>query len=506
MSAPQWRTPVPEEAMARGDGDFIARFADAFATITKDSVAGRTGEKMILRDWQKDLLRHVFARDEDGGLRHRVNLVGLPRKNGKSALGSLIAAFALVDPKTKGAEIYSVAADRQQARIVFEDTKKMIQNSELKEHVTIYKDSLFVQATGNVYRVLSADAPRAEGLSPTLVLFDEVHAQPSRSLWDVMSLAQGARGKQATLIGITTAGVKIESRTGRDTIAYSLYQYGQKLCRGEIEDQTFHMSWWEAPYEADHRLEETWKIANPGYDDICDADDFKSAVLRTPEAEFRTKRCNQWVSSQQAWLPTGAWDLLATEWELSPDEDYVLGFDGSYANDSTAIVAVTIPKNEDEIPKAMLVKTWEKNFDKDDDTWRISIDEVKETIIRFTQDYPKCREIACDPYRWAQMMQELDEMGLPIVEYQTNLLKLMIPATQKVFEAVTEQKVVHDGNPALSRHMDNCVIKMDHRGQRVTKESSNSRKKIDNAIAFIIAYDRATATKIEERVVPQFFI
>jgi len=203
MSAPQWRTPVPEEAMERGDGDFIARFADAFATITKDSVAGRTGEKMILREWQKDLLRHVFARDEDGGLRHRVNLVGLPRKNGKSALGSLIAAFALVDPKTKGAEIYSVAADRNQARIVFEDTKKMIQNTELKEHVTIFRDSLFVQATGNVYRVLSADAPRAEGLSPTLVLFDEVHAQPSRSLWDVMSLAQGARGKQATLIGIT---------------------------------------------------------------------------------------------------------------------------------------------------------------------------------------------------------------------------------------------------------------------------------------------------------------
>ncbi len=506
MFEPAWRTPVPEEAMERGDGEFIARFADAFATITKDSVAGKTGEKMWLRDWQKDLLRHLFARDEDGGLRHRVNLVGLPRKNGKSALGSLIAAFALVDPKTKGAEIYSVAADRQQARIVFEDTKKMLQNSELKEHVTIFRDSLFVPATGNVYRVLSADAPRAEGLSPTLVMFDEVHAQPSRDLWDVMSLAQGARGKQATIIGITTAGVKIESRTGKDTIAYSLYQYGQKIARGELVDPTFHMSWWEAPAEADYRLEETWKIANPGYDDICNADDFRSAVLRTPEAEFRTKRCNQWVSSQQAWLPTGAWDKLADEWQLDPDEDYVLGFDGSYANDSTAIVACTIPKSEDDIVKATLIRTWEKDFDKDDDTWRISIDEVKQTIIEFTQKYPKCREIACDPYRWAQMMQELDEMGLPIVEYQTNLLKLMIPATQKVFEAVTEEKLIHDGNPALSRHIDNCVIKMDHRGQRVTKESSNSRKKIDNAIAFIIAYDRATATKIEERVVPQFFI
>jgi len=503
---PAWLTPVPEDAMQRGDGEFIAKFADAFATITKDSIAGRAGTKMILREWQKELLRHVFARDEDGGLRHRVNLLGLPRKNGKSALGSLIAAFALVDPKTQGGEIYSVAADRQQARIVFEDTKRMIQNSELKDHVTIYRDSLFVPATGNVYRVLSADAPRQEGLSPTLVLFDELHAQPSRDLFDVMSLAQGARGKQATLIAITTAGVKTEARTGRDSIAYSLYQYGQKLVRGEQTDPTFFMAWWEAPAESDYRLIDTWKAANPGYDDICAADDFKSAVLRTPEAEFRTKRCNQWVSSQQAWLPTGAWDKLAQFWELDPDEDYVLGFDGSYANDSTAIVAVTIPREEDEIPKATLVATWEKDFEKDDDTWRIQIDEVKQTIIDFTQKYPKCREIACDPYRWAQMMQELEEMGLPIVEYQTNMLKLMIPATQKVYEAVTEGKLIHDGSPSLSRHIDNCVIKIDHRGQRVTKESSNSRKKIDNAIAFIIAYDRATATKIEERVVPKFFI
>jgi len=226
VTDPYWLTPVPEDAVERGDGDFIVRFADAFATITKDSIAGPSGSKMVLRDWQKRLLGDLFARDDDGGLRHRISLVGMPRKSGKSALGSLIAAFALVDLKTQGAEIYSVAADRNQARIVFEDTKKMIRNSELSEHVKIYRDSLYVPATGNVYRALSADAPRHEGLSPTLVLFDELHAQPNRKLFDVMSLAQGARGKQATLIAITTAGVKTESQTGRDSIAYTLYNYG----------------------------------------------------------------------------------------------------------------------------------------------------------------------------------------------------------------------------------------------------------------------------------------
>ena len=503
MTEPRWLTHVPPEAVERGDGDFIVRFADAFATITKDSVAGRAGSKMVLRDWQKRLLGDLFARDEDGLLRHRVSLVGVPRKNGKSSIGSLIAAFALVDFKTQGAEIYSVAADRNQAKIVFEDTKKLIRNSELAEHVKIYRDHLYVPATGNVYRVLSADAPRHEGLSPTLVLFDELHAQPNRKLFDVMSLAQGARGKQATMIAITTAGVKTESQTGRDTIAYTLYQYGKKIISGEEDDSTFYMCWYEADMESDHKAEQTWRDANPGFDDIVAASDFESAVKRTPEAEFRTKRCNQWVSAQQAWLPTGAWNKLAGDVEIGPDEDYVLGFDGSYANDSTAICAVTVPKGDD-LPKVKLVKVWEKDFERDDDTWRVPIEEVKQTIIEYVQNNPQCREIACDPYRWAQMMQDLDELDYPIVEYKTNLLNLMIPATQKVFEAVTEERILHDGNPVLSRHIDNCVIKIDHRGQRVTKESATSRKKIDAAIAFIIAYDRATASRIEEGV-PEFF-
>lgn len=505
MWPPAWLTPVAEEAIARGDGDFVIRFAEAFGKITKDSVAGKAGEKLILRDWQKEILKRVFARDADGGLTHRVSLVGIARKNGKSALGSIIAATALMDVKTQGAEIYSVAADRQQARIVFEDTKRMIQGSELENYVKIYRDAIMVPSTNNVYRVLSADAPRHEGLSPTLVLFDELHAQPSRELFDVMSLAQGARGKNATLIAITTAGVKTEASTGNDSIAYSLYQYGQKVTRGEVIDPTFFMAWYEADAEADYRLEKTWKQANPGFDDICAKSDFESAVLRTPEAEFRTKRCNQWVSSQSAWLPAGAWDELAGEFEISADEEYILGFDGSYANDSTSICAVTIPKDE-ELPKVKLIKTWEKNFGVDDDSWRVPIDEVKQEIIQYVQNYPKVREIACDPYRWQAMMQELQEMGYPIVEYKTNLLNLMIPATQKIFEAVTEKKLVHDGNPALARHIDNCVVKTDHRGPRITKESPNSKRKIDNAVAFVIAYDRATAGKLEEPLVPQFFV
>ena len=137
---------------------------------------------------------------------------------------------------------------------------------------------------------------------------DEIHALPNRELWDVMQSAMGSR-PQPVMLGVTTCGVRTDS-TGQDSTAYNLYQYGQRVARGEIVDPSFYMAWWEAPLDADHRLESTWMLANPGYNDLNSKDDFESVVRRTPEGEFRTKRCNQWVSSKTAWLPAGLWDTL----------------------------------------------------------------------------------------------------------------------------------------------------------------------------------------------------
>jgi phage terminase large subunit-like protein len=261
----------------------------------------------------------------------------MPRKNGKSSLMSVVAAYGLVGSGIRGAEVYSCAADKDQARLVFGDTKKLIEASELSEICKLYRDAIEVPSTGSVYRVLSAEAFSKEGLSPTMTIFDELHAQPNRELFDVMALAQGARGNLATMIAITTAGVKSDS-SGADSIAYSLYQYGQKVARGEINDPTFFMAWWEAPQEMPYDDPETWKLSNPGFDDICARSDFESAVLRTPESEFRRKRVNQWVSSKDSWLPTGSWEKLATESDYNEEDEFILGFDGSWSNDSTAVV------------------------------------------------------------------------------------------------------------------------------------------------------------------------
>ena len=499
---PRWLTPVPVEAIERGKiEEPVAKFAEAFGIITKDSVAGKAGSPLLLRDWQRSLLEHMFA-FEDGGYRHTSQLVLMPRKNGKSALGSVIGLYGLI-LGPKGAEVYSVAAEKEQARIVFADARRMVEASqELSSITKLYRDAIELPKLNSVYRVMSAESYSKEGLSPTLTLIDELHAQKNRELYDTFSLAMGARGKLATLIAISTAGVRMDS-SGRDSICYSLYQYGQKVARGEVDDPTFFMAAWEAPEEADHKLPETWRIANPGFDDINSAADFESAVRRTPEAEFRTKRCNQWVSSQTSWLPSGAWEACEQQFEVSPDDEIVLGFDGSFSGDASVIVGAIVPK-DDEPVKVFLVKSWEKDLTIHDDDWRVDIAEVEQTVLDFCQAHPKVREVACDPFRWQRSMQALEDKGVPIVEWPSTSARRMVPACAKVFDAVMEKRLVHDGNPILARHLSNAVTKIDNLGPRIVKDSRNSPRKIDAAVAMVLAVDRAlTGAKLEP--VPEFF-
>jgi len=496
---PQWLTPVPVDAVVNGEGNTVIDFAETFGIITKDSVAGKAGDPLVLREWQKALIEHIFAYDENG-LRHRTNLIGMPRKNGKSALGSVLALYSLI-LGPRGGEVYSVAAEKEQARIVFADAKRTIEASpELSAITKLYRDAVEVPKLGSVYRVLSAEAYSKEGLNPHFVLFDELHAQPNRDLFDVMSLAMGSRGSLATLVAITTAGVKSDN-TGRDSIAYSLYQYGQKIARGEIDDPTFFMAWWEA--DGDHRDPETWRQANPGYGDLNAPSDFESAVKRTPEPQFRTKRCNQWVSSALSWLPAGAWEECEQTFEPSPDDEIVLAFDGSFSGDASVVVGAVVPQGDDPV-KVFMVKAWEKDLENDDDTWRVDIADVEQTILDFCKRFPKVREVACDPFRWQRSMMVLEEQGVPIVEWPSTSARRMVPACAKFYDAVVEQRLIQDGNPVLARHLANAVTKVDNLGPRIVKENRHSPRKIDGAVAAVLAVDRATVGRIEE-VVPQFF-
>jgi phage terminase large subunit-like protein len=495
---PRWLTSVDDSELAQSRGWEVADFINSMCIQTKDTVAGRSGQQIVLRDWQTKLLDNIFAVRDDGRFKNRTAFVGMPRKNGKSALSSGIALWGLFMGEL-GGEIYSCAADRDQARIVFGDAKKMIEaEPELLAQAKLYRDAIEIPATGSVYRVLSSEAYTKEGLSPTLVIMDELHALPNRELFDVMQLGMGAR-REPLLLAITTAGVKADS-TGQDSIAYSLYQYGQKVIRGEYDDPSFFMAWWEASLESDHRDPETWKLANPAFGDLNSIEDFESAVKRTPEAEFRTKRTNAWVSSQTAWLPNGAWEARESNREVDKDVPVILGFDGSFSGDASVIMGVTI---EDE-PHVFLVKAYEKQ-PTDSDEWRVDSLEVENAIIEACQRY-NVKEIACDPFRWQRSMQVLQDAGLPVVEWPSTSAARMIPACAKFYDAVVGEKLTQDGSPLLTRHISNAVVKIDRLGPRIVKEHRGSPRKIDAAVASIIAFDRATVSRNDsEPLVPEFF-
>ena len=493
-------TPVTAAERKRGDGELVTEFIETLCPQVKDSIGGRAGEPLVLRPWQRELMAHLYARRADGRLKHKVALVGLARKNGKSALGSGIGLYSLL-MGPRGGEVYSCAADRDQARIVFGSARQMVESSpELAAQTKLYRDAIEVPSTGSVYRVLSAEAFTKEGLSPTAVIYDELHAAPNDELWNVMTLAQAAR-RDALTLGITTAGVKSD-QTGQDSTCYRLFQYGQRVASGEVDDPSFFMAWWKSGDDADHRDPKMWLPANPGFGDLQDPEDFDSSVKRTPENEFRTKRMNLWVSAQTAWLPSGAWEHLPTCSPPADDVECVLGFDGSFSGDSTALVGVTV----EDVPRIWLVKAWEKQ-PTDTDDWRVDIAEVEATIAAEC-GRRRVLEVACDPFRWQRSMQELAATGLPIVEYPSSSPARMVPATAKFYDAVMAGLVQHDHNPTLARHIDNTVVKTDRLGPRITKEHRASPRKIDAAVAAVLAFDRATWVREQEpaQPTPMFFV
>jgi phage terminase large subunit-like protein len=501
-SPPLYITTPPIEDIQRGEGAVTRNFFETRCRITKESLGGHTGELLRLRPWQVNLNAMIYARREDGRRRHRRALIGMPRKNGKSAYGSGHGLYSLLWAGD-GAEVYSCAADKDQARIVFGVAKRMVEmDPALSKIIKVFRDVLEVPETGSIYRALSAEAYTKEGLSPTATIFDELHAQPNDELWDVISNASGAR-VDPILIAITTAGTKTDI-TGNESICYRLYKYGVDIAKGVEFDPSFFFAWWGASPGDDASSPAVQEKANPGYGDLLDAEDFeatyKQAVAKGTINDFKTKRLNLWVDSTRAWLPDGWWDKCATLSEgdfTIPAKGVVLGFDGSRSGDDTALVAVTVEAE----PKVKVIGLWERPQDKSLD-WRVPRGEVKDAIRRACAEM-RVVEVASDEYLWQDALEELSEEikrfdGEDMFVSYPQTAARMGPATQRFYELVQSQKIRHDGDPRLARHLSNAAIKTDERGSRIVKDARNSARKIDLAVASLMAVDRAAFWNTQE--------
>jgi phage terminase large subunit-like protein len=264
-----------------------------------------------------------------------------------------------------------------------------------------------------------------------------------------------------------------------------MYQYSVAVASGEIDDPTWFSAWWQPKdlNDIDHKDPAVWKHANPGYIELIDPADFESAVQRTPEPEFKTKRLNMWVDQATQWIPQNQWDSLDESEPISHTDRYVLGVDASFSGDSTAIVACSVS----ETPGLHLLKLWEKPANDEERNWRVNPLDIEAAIDEFCRTH-NVIEVCYDPYRMQRSAAVLLEQGVPMVEFPQSPSR-MVPATGAFYEAVMTGGLRHDRSLALTRHILNAATKNDPRGTKIVKSAYT--KKIDAAVASIMAFSRA---------------
>ncbi len=465
-------------------GPIVTQFCERFLTLN----GSFAGQPFVPLPWMNALLDDIYRIDPVTGKRtHRLYLLGVPRKNAKSTIAAAIAVYQLVmDRSDAEPQIISAASTRDQARLVFNMARGMVEaNRDLAAICQVYRNEIINTETGGVYKVVSAEAGSVHGLNPSTVIVDEYHAHKTDELYVALTSGSAMRKEPLTVV-ISTAGYDLESPLGK------LYTYGRKVEAGEVEDASFGFTWY-GPQEdeaVDPANETQWEEFNPSWD-LMNIDEFRSTRAHTAESEFIRYRLNGWTDTQDAWLPHGVWDECFDENKHLEDNDrIIIGFDGAFGGDCTALVGVRI----DDLHIEPL-KLWEKP--EGDKTWRTPVADVEESIRQLCERFT-VQEVVADPYFFQVSLQKLEDEGLPIVEFPTNGARMM-PHTKTFLDAVLDSELTHNGDLALKRHVSNTQLRQDARGSRITKEHKSSSRHIDLTVAAVIALGRARAWRSEEQ-------
>ena len=466
-----------------------------------------------LIDWQEQIIRDIFGTLKPNGYRQfNTAYIEIPKKQGKSELADAVALLLTCGDGEERAEVYGCAADRQQASIVFNVAADMVRMCPaLSKRVKILDSQkrLIYQPTGSIYQVLSADVGNKHGFNTHGVVFDELHTQPNRKLFDVMTKGSGDARMQPLYFLITTAGNDTKS------ICYEIHQKAQDIIAGRKVDHTFYPVIYGAEESDDWTDPAVWKKANPSLGITVGIDKVKDAcesAKQNPceENSFRQLRLNQWVKQAVRWMPMEKWDKC--EFAVSEDdlEGRVCygGLDLSSTTDITAFVLVFPPEDENDkyiilpyfwIPEDNLdlrvrrdhvpYDVWERQGYLQTTEGNVVHYGYIEKFIESLGERFNIREIAFDRWGAVQMVQNLEGMGFTVVPFGQGF-KDMSPPTKELMKLVLEQRIAHGGHPVLRWMMDNIFIRTDPAGN-IKPDKEKSTEKIDGAVATIMALDRA---------------
>ena len=489
--------------------DFAVMFIESLCH-TKGTWAGK---KFELIDWQEQIIRDLFGTLKPNGYRQfNTAYVEIPKKQGKSELAAAVALLLCCGDGEERAEVYGCAADRQQATIVFDVAADMVRMCPaLNKRVKILASQkrIIYTPTNSFYQVLSAEAYSKHGFNIHGVVFDELHTQPNRKLFDVMTKGSGDARMQPLYFLITTAG------TDTNSICYETHQKAKDILEGRKIDTTFYPVIYGADESDDWTDPRVWRKANPSLDITVGIDKVEAAcnsAKQNPSEEnsFRQLRLNQWVKQAVRWMPMEKWDACAFPVDEDELEGRVCygGLDLSSTTDITAFVLVFPPLDEDDkyvvlpyfwVPEDTLdlrvrrdhvpYDFWErKGYLQTTEGNVVHYGYIEKFIEKLGERF-NIREIAFDRWGAVQMVQNLEGMGFTVVPFGQGF-KDMSPPTKELMKLVLEKRIAHGGHPVLRWNMDNIFIRTDPAGN-IKADKEKSTEKIDGAVATIMALDRA---------------
>ena len=489
--------------------DYAVMFIESLCH-TKGTWAGKPFE---LIDWQEQIIRDLFGVLKPNGYRQfNTAYIEIPKKQGKSELAAAVALLLLCGDGEERAEVYGCAADRNQAKIVFDVAVDMVRFCPaLSKRVKILESQKKITylPTNSSYQVLSADVANKHGFNTHGVIFDELHTQPNRKLFDVMLQGSGDARMQPLYFLITTAG------NDTNSICYEVHQKAIDIAEGRKVDPTFYSVIYGASEDEDWTDPKVWKKANPSLGITVGIDKVRAAcesARQNPGEEnaFRQLRLNQWVKQSVRWMPMDKWDACAFPVSEDDLEGRICygGLDLSSTTDITAFVLVFPPLDEEDkyyilpyfwIPEETLdlrvrrdhvpYDLWERQGTLMTTEGNVVHYGYIEKFIEQLGERFNIREIAFDRWGAVQMVQNLEGMGFTVVPFGQGF-KDMSPPTKELMKLVLEEKIAHGGHPVLRWMMDNIFIRTDPAGN-IKADKEKSTEKIDGAIATIMGLDRA---------------
>jgi len=471
------------------------------------------GKNFELLPWQDKIIREIFGTVKENGYRqYTTAYIEIPKKQGKSELAAAVALYLTCGDNEPAAEVYSCAADRQQASIVFEVAVDMI-----KQSPALFKRCKIVPSqkritylpTNSFYQVLSADSVTKHGFNVHGLIFDELHAQPNRQLYDVMTFGAADARKQPLNFIITTAG------NDRNSICFEVHTKAKDILEGRKTDPSFYPVIYGADEADDWSCEAVWAKANPSLGTTVDVEKLKTAfhsAKENPAEEnlFRQLRLNQWVKQSTRWMPMDKWDKCGGRVDADELRGRVCyaGLDLSSTTDLTAFVLVFPPQDDNE-PYHILPYFWlpEDTLDlrvrRDHvpyDIWKrkglimttdgnvVHYGAIEKFIDELGKIY-NIKEIAFDRWGSTQFVQNLEYMGFNVVDFGQGY-RSMSPPTKELMKLTLEGKLAHGGHEVLRWMADNVYAKIDPAGN-IKLDKEKSTEKIDGMVALVMALSRA---------------